>query len=332
MKRNGRNIHTISARYGRRPSAAHTKILSLLIGVPAFLLSCTDALQEETLPYKTQIYIHKTAKTTAGTLDLFFFNEDALLTLDAYQRFSNPLDGRIDAASRSGDKWVAGILNMPGDIWSWSDVNTFQRLSERVSDLTEEQSGRPVMTGLCRIRAGRDRQCTLDLKPLTSRILLHSLCVDFHARPYRGAVLEDVDVYLVNVNRTVRLFDDGTATVPSTWLNMGEREEGSPICHLGRVEGTVLPSAEFFCYPNSTVEEGLGRPLTRLVIEATMMGQRYFYPVNLPEIGRSETLSLDITLTRTGTAGPDEPAGSGSVQCHLNILPWEEMEPWTVLF
>ena len=284
------------------------------------------------MPTKTQIYILKTAKTKAGTLDLFFFNDDPLRTLDAYQRFEGAQEAPLEGASRSGDKWVAGILNAQGDIFSWSDIQTFQRLSERMSDLTEDNPHSPVMTGVTRIRAGRDRRCTLQMTPLSTRIILNSLCVDFHARPYNDAALEDIDIYLVNVNRTIPLFDDETAAIPSSWLNMGQREPDGKAFHIDRLEGTALPRAEFYCYPNGTQEESLGSPFTRLVVEATLLGERYYYPVNLPPTGRNETLLLDLTITRTGTDDPDTPAGTDAVRLRMSIRPWEEKEPWTVLF
>ena len=300
--------------------------------MPAVLLSCSEASLETPVPDKTQIYIHKIAKTTAGTLDLFFFNDDPLQTLDAYQRFEDVSADVVEGASRTGDKLVAGILNLPGDIWSWSDINTFQRLSERISDLSDDDPDAPVMTGICRIRAGRDRRADLDLKPLMTRVTLHSLCCDFHARPYRDAVLEDVEIYLVNVNRTMSVFDDGTATIPASWLNMGGRETSGAVRRLGQVSGTVLPEVSLYCYPNSAVEESLGRPLTRLVIEGTLLGERYFYPVNLPGVGRNEDIVLDVTLTRTGTGDPDSPAETGAIQCGMSVLPWTGTDPWQVIF
>ena len=333
MERTGRNTHKFSARYGRRHSAATILITTHLLSlVPAVLLSCEETSLETPVPEKTQIYIHKIAKTTAGTLDLFFFNDDALLTLDAYQRFEDLSEGVVEGASRTGDKLVAGILNRQGDIWSWSDINSFQRLSERISDLTEDRTPAPVMTGLVRIRAGKDRRGVLELKPLLTRISLHSLCCDFHARPYKDAVLEDVKVYLVNINRTVSFFDDGSATVPASWLNMGGLENDGDGVSLGDVSGMILPDAAFYCYPNSTVEESLGRPLTRLVIEGTLLGERYYYPVNLPAIGRAEDIVLDVTITRTGTSDPDSPAGTGTVLCGMTVRPWDERTPWQIPF
>ena len=300
--------------------------------MPAVLPSCSETSIGTPIPDKTQIYIHKTAKTTAGTLDLFFFNEDALQTLDAYQRFGDISGNIVEGASRTGDKLVAGILNVPGDIWSWSDINTFQRLSERISDLTEDDPDAPVMTGLCRIRAGRDRRCTLEMKPLMTRVSLHSLCCDFHARPYKDAALEDVEVYLVNVNRTVGIFDDGSKTLPASWLNMGGREEENGVFRLGRVSSTVLPEVAMYCYPNSAAEEALGRPLTRLVIEGTLLGERYYYPINLPAVGRNEDIILDVSITRAGTPDPDCPAETGTILCSISVLPWDEKTPWQVTF
>lgn len=330
MRREGRT-HLSYPRCGGCGSAAHILISFLLSCCPVLLFSCEASLPEE--PCKTQIYIHKKSKTTAETLDLFFFNDDALRTLDSYQRFNGIPDGLLEGASRSGDKIVAAVANLSGDIYSWSDIHTFQRLSERVSDLVEDHPERPVMSGLCTVRAGKQRRAELPLEPLMSRVCLHSLCSDFHARPYRDAVLEDIDIYLVNVNRTVNIFDNGSATVPSSWLNLGGKEDdGLSVFHISRLEGTLFPDMTMYCYPNSAHEESLGRPQTRLVVEATLNGQRYWYPVNLPALGRNQTVLVDLTITRTGTTDPDSPAETGTVLCETQVVPWHEMDDYAVLF
>ena len=332
MKRKGRSNHLLRLISARRHSAATTLILTLLFSGSAFLIACRKPAAETQTQF-TRLYIHSGPQVQEGTLDLFFFNKDPLLTLDAYQRFESLSEGMVIASSRAGDKLVAGILNLPGDIWSWSDIRTFQRLSERVSDLTEDLPDRPVMSGIAEVRAGREKRAEIRLVPLLSRVVLQSLCCDFHARPYRDAVLEDVDVYLVNVNRTVSLFDDGTETIPTTWLNMGGRDGGDGIVlHLDRIGSTVLPNAEFWCYPNATAVESLGRPLTCLVIEGNLLGEHYYYPIGIPAIGRGETIVLDITLTRTGTTGIDIPVSSGAVDCNMQVIPWQEMPSYNVLF
>ncbi len=333
MKRKGRTDFFYRPKPGRRQSAAHTLILFLLATLPAFLLSCAQDIPESPPVVQTRMTVHTGPHAGGGTLDLFFFNKDPLLTLDSYQRYESLQEGRFEAASRSGDKVVAGILNLDCDIWAWSDIRTFQRLSERISDLLEDNPDRPVMTGVTEVRAGRERSGELPLAPLLSRIVLHSLCCDFHARPYRNAVLEDIDIYLVNVNRSVTLFDDGTRTFPASWINMGSRDEtGSAVLHLDRVDGTMLPEAEFWCYPNSTAEAGLGRPLTCLVIEGTLLGERYWYPLGIPSIGRGETISVDVTITRTGTSGPDIPISTEAVRSEMYVLPWQEMDAYTLRF
>lgn len=332
MKRTGRtNLCRLCSR--RRLSAAQTLFFFLLTYLPALLLPACGKQVPDPPSVCVKMTVRIPPSAAGGTLDLFFFNKDPLRTLDSYERFESLPEGSFEAASRSGDKIVAGILNLPCDMWAWSDIRTFQRLSERVSDLTADRPDRPVMTGLAEVRAGRERRGELVLEPLLSRIVLHSLCCDFHSRPYRDAVLQDVDIYLVNVNRSFALFDDGTHTLPASWINMGERDDpASDAVHLARVEGTALPEAEFWCYPNAAAEEGLGRPLTCLVVEGTLLGERYWYPVGIPSIGRGETVSVDLTITRTGTSGPDIPVSTEAVRCAMQVLPWREMDAYPVLF
>ena len=316
-------------RYGRRTSAA----ILLSITSPVCLPACTEkGIPPATEPEcETQIYIQKIEKATSGALDLFFFNDDNLMRLDSYQRIPIPGNGKITGASGSGRKIAAGVMNLKGDIWSWSDICSLSGLTGRTASLMDEDPSFPVCSGLSTILSGVP--CRMDMSPLMARISVHSICCDFSMRPYKGQELEDVSIYLINVNSECSIFPEEKVS-PSSWINLSmyDASQASGMAHpemvyrkLGSGVGaqTVFPDVTLRCYPNGNESDGFGSPMTRLVIEGKLMGITYYYPINLPALGKGEHRSFDISITRTGTADPDIAADIWTSDEGMVPKPWD---------
>ena len=286
------------------------------------------------------------------SLDVLFFNDDPLRRLDSYQRCDNP-SASVSGASRGGPKIVVALANSPSDKYSWADINSYERLMDTMSDYSAEDPGAPVMSGIARVDEGADRACEIALKPLLSRIEVASLSCDFHGRPYEGAVLEDVRIYLTNAGSLCPVFC-GDKVVPGGFLNVGALN-GSDMSRLAfpwmlqaEVESPVGAAVRnlgltFYCYPNTSERDGLGTPFTRLVIEGTLLGRRYWYPLDigrgalgLPEmpqgIVRGARYRYDITITRRGATSPDSPMETGTVRARLLGEDWQEGGNSTILF
>lgn len=296
--------------------------LSLIM--PAFLFSACSAapLKDKHI---MQIYIREAEKTTPSTLDLFFFEDGGLMKLDSYERIEKWDGFPIIGTSRTGGRRLVAVANYGDNRFSWSDILSYEGLGEKTMELMEEKPSLPVMSGETLTLAGRDRGCEMELSPLMARIRVNSLSADFHGRPYEGKPLEDVKVFLMNVHDRCRILSRASE---ASWANFRERiyEDSIIYCDSGiSINASVaFPGIDLYCYPNDISEETPETPFTRLVIEGTIEGKTYYYPINIPRLEGGKEYAYDITITRKGTSDPDTPAEVGIVRFNQAVLPWND--------
>lgn len=325
--------------------------------VPALIPGCSapePAFAEAGGPEETvtKIMLASTGVAESGirSLDLFFFNDDQQQRLDAYQRIEGNGPSAV-GASRSGKKILAVLANSPYDRYHWADVRSLEGLSEKHIHLQEEDGGRPFLSGLVRFDAGKDRTVTVDLAPRTARIELRSLRCDFRGRPYEGAALEDVRVYLTNASAACPLLD-GPARAPVSFVNVGRlnpgdlegfRDPGLVCAALPGPVGSrpVFPGIRLYCYPHAEPEDSPGSPFTRLVIEGKIRGRTCYYPLAINRgdlagdpagILPDRTYRFDLTFTRIGAEDPDGALEPGTLQTGLSVTDWHGQDNTVIPF
>ena len=318
---------------------------------PVLVFSCESSpevpLAASSAPI-SQIYVQKAENASGGVLDLFFFEDEPGYVLDSYQRIDAWDGSPLGGASRSGAKVLVAFANYASDRYSYGAMNCLQTLSETAFPLWQENPSLPMMSGVEKLEAGED--CTLNLYPSLSRILLRSICCDFSGKPYEGETLSDVKIYLINVCSEYRPLSRESIS----WINMGlfsELDSGRlshPEMLYSSLDGGIsssvrYPDISLYCYPNLIPEETMNVRFTRLVIEGTIMGQKCYYPINVNRSGfgyisGEEGLSaaknylMDITLTRLGTDDPDKPVSSDMVTVRTSVLPWYDYPEYVVRY
>jgi len=282
-------------------------------------------------------------KSNAGSVDLFFFNDDELGRLDSYQRVDS-LDGNvIQASSREGKKRLVVLANTSKDKYTWSDISCYETLTKATYSLDKESPDSPVMSGETLLSAGADKSCSVKLEPLMAEVVLRSIKCDFSGRPYSNAKLENIKVYLTNVNSRCKLYTD-SLYLPEGILNVGGLNE-SDVATLTHPEmifreieepvgmGSIRPYLRFYCYPNEAAEESLGSPFTKLVVEGTVNGKVTYYPVCVGRdiegkggISRNKSYLIDLKITRLGSEDPETPVMEGSVVVVAEVADWREKD------
>ena len=265
--------------------------------------------------------------------DVFFFSDDSLMRLDAFQRFEGP-GAVVDASSTVGKKRAVAVANYPGDRYVWAGVNSLESLSAVRMALRDEEIDSPVMTGQFMSDGTPLSTRTVSMRPLLAMVRLNSLRCDFSSRPYEGSYLDSVRVYIVNASAYCALLSDGA---PVEYINAGGLEDDSPACLSANLNGRigrakVYPNICLYCYPNDSKEDVLGSPFTRLVVEGRMRGHIYAYPVNLTGLARGMCYSIDMVITMAGTDDPDAPLSRGALESSFTILPWEDRDRRTEVF
>lgn len=329
--------------------------LLLLYLTPAFC-SCSEeesytdpsgaTCLRETIP--TTIYIKSIPG--GGTLDFFTFNDDRLRRLDSYQRIESFSGGKVNVSSRTGSKIMVAIANLRAGEEEIDRILSYDDLLLLHSELSDEDTSRPVMSGEAVVEAGKG-SFSLKLEPLLAEIRLNSIRCNFKGRPYEDSRLEDVKVYLTNICSRYPVAGPAPE-YPESIINQGGYSEqdmastGNPGAVSGEIpegigSGILYPDINLYCYPNSAVEEGPGTPFTRMVIEGTLDGARTYYPININReegdsgasgVHRNMSYKYDITITRRGVDDPDTPVAVDMIGIPMFIEEWNGKSHRTITY
>lgn len=312
------------------------------------LFSCSPLPESRSAPS----FAAKTATAVSGirTLDIFTFNDDELERLDSYQRIEEPDIEDIGIRSQNGDKHIVICANSHCGKEDWADVNSLQSMEDRYADLTSEHRRSILMTGAIRACAGEGKEHTIRLRNLAAEIVLRSIRCDFSGKPYAGGQITDVSIYLTDVNARCRMLAEGTVK-PTHILNPGglsmedvmSMEEPDLIFTAMDVpvgSTACRPDIRLLCYPSSWPEESPGTPFTRLVIEGTLDGERFMWPIDINRghgnkdhgIHRNCSYVYDVVITRKGVTDPEETITTDMMDISMEVKRWEEKERYSIEF
>lgn len=293
---------------------------------------------------ESTIRITRSAESfSAEKYDVFIYEDDAYGRLDSYQSFNSGTE-KFKVSSGSGKKVAVVLGNMRNGFPEWEKVLSLKTLSAQCSCLENEGEDSPVLSGMAHFVAGESLE--VKLRPLLSRVRLRSLCCDFRGTAYAFQNLENVKVYLTNVNAECSLLEgteNGVRIVNGGALNRSDllrfRSPGIVYRELSGSIGMdpVQTGVSLYCYPNPATEEGFGSPFTRLVIEGTILGKTWYWPINLNPIGEEgirggESYELSVMLRRSGTEDPDTPIGLGEAEIKMEIVQWNEKENYRIIY
>ena len=320
---------SFSARFGRRASAALLHYFAVLIA-PAFLFACSAS------PVAPDTYIYITRASTAAGADLFFFDANPPYKLDSYTRLQAAEGVHSCVTAGNEAAMVVFLSNVTDDPYTWADIDTYASLSHKSFLLDDESLAAQRLSCKAFLEAGWSRASVLS--PCTSmvKVRLLDISCDFSGRPYAGAVMENVRLYLTRACVECQPLRDDRGI---TWANPGMADSVAlsrmkhPEYLYRTLEGPVGQEPldcgiDLYTYPN----QDDGDNGTRLVIECEIQGNKCYYPLRLPPLQRNTVYELSVQITRMGTPDPDIPAESTAATATLRVLPWEERPEETVTF
>ena len=90
----------------------------------------------------------------------------------------------------------------------------------------------------------------------------------------------------------------------------------------------------FYCYPNLISAESFDSTWsprhTMLVVDALLGGVQTYYPIELPVIGRNKCIIIEeLIITKKGSDYPYIPVTDGSCDVSIEVVPWDELTPYT---
>ena len=324
--------------------------LTLLSLLPASLYGCSAP---EELQYTKTVICTKISANHATCqmkdIDIFVFNDDRIQQMDCYQRVEDPPSWNNEIISGSGDRIITVCANTGKKLNEWFRISSLSHLKEITMSLEEDSMSYPLMSGISYSRSGSESHRTdISICPLMSIVELRSIRCDFSQRPYAGEKMTDVTVYLTNINGECRIMDSENI-LPSRIINAGRLREDDmkqfidPGMVMQEIRGkismeTIHPGIELACYPNNSMTEGPGTPFTRMVIEAKVQGETFYWPLDINRqedgygIGRNERYIFDVTITRKGTKDPDTPIRAEDIDITFTIEKWNEKKDCTITF
>lgn len=330
-------------------------VLSIVILTLPVYLGCSKSehpqdgdFTEDTIISSVKPAVHKRSESQMLELDALVFNDDQMQRLDCYQHLAWDGMENVLIGSCGGKKilLLCASLNVEKDFWK--QYNSYRKALSLEARLEDEDPHRPVLSACARINAGDEAE--IDMGRISSEVVLRSIRCDFSGKPYAGESITEAKAYLTNLNATCSLIPQGDDQMKRIINHKGLvqqdlrlfRDSTMIFREIGNIgtEG-LRPSAGFICYPNNAKEETIGTPFTRLVIEGKIMGETWFWPIDInrgpdasfPEgISRDSRYVFDVTIRSKGTKDPDTPVTHTMLETVFEVDEWKEKEEYAVGF
>lgn len=239
---------------------------------------------------------------TVRSLSFFVFDGDG--RLEACAEVEG--DGDVEMNVSVGRKTIRALANLP--FGQYSLCRTLDEFD--AVPITYQGTGPSClpMEGTLVVPVGPGREeLTVEVGRCVGRIVLETVRNRLEG-PLLGDALEIRRMFLVNVSGSC--LTGGSAEAEVVRLNSGERKMDAQWAECTVADfKRELPFGEechpglplyFFRNPSSGPEL-----CTRAVVEIWIRGERYFYPVNIPDTGRNCSYLLNLTVTHPGSLDPD---------------------------
>ena len=319
---------------------------AILTCLPAVFSGChqpdqlTGAMGNETV-----INIKKVSNdiATQGPVDILIFDGNTG-RLNTYQRIERPDSWQLKASSSEGQMLFTVLSNAQKEAYEWTEICSREGLENLTVNLENESRAQPSMSGECTGYSGSTLD--LSLKRTTAEICLRKISCDFISKAYSGCDIEEPKIYLVNVNAETPIMGNGSSNAQRI-INTGRlnhddlakfRDPGIIYQELNQPIGrnTISPDIRLISYPNHIETESAGTPVTRLVLEGSLRGKTYFWPININMKGNGIEgnciYTFEIHISRPGTSDPDIPVELGEGELIMEVERWNEMEEYGVYF
>lgn len=266
-------------------------------------------------------------ETAVTTYQVFLFKEDGSIEDYTCQTSSDiVLDCTI------GMKTIVALLNAP----VMGDIMDYSTLLSRTSFLSDNALDAFVMEGktTVNIQTSDVVSIKLPVSRKVAKVELSSLSVAIDMPQYSSKSFKVLSVFLINVPADMPYFNSATS---SLWYNkMGYDSEDDNTLIYDNMNAFEVTEATpytakntFYCYPNKVAKDSFSETWdprnTRLVVEAMLGDEKFYYPVTLPALDSNRIYEVNLTITRPGAENPDAFIDKFTVPFIINIRDWEKV-------
>lgn len=264
--------------------------------------------------------------STAGSIKILVFNESGMLLGYGENEASS---STISMKLVTGDVKCYAVVNSKADL---SGISTESDLLDTVSKLSDNSVGSLEMIGHTDVSISPNASVTIPVKRFAAKVEIDKITADFSSPAHAAMEFVVKDIYLVNVAGSISY---GMSGSPSVWYNQMKRVPGDadPLISDTGIDAVVTKDKPYatphylYCYPNNTISDSNSETwsprFTRLVVDATLGGTLYYYPVNIPEPESNKLYRItDMTITGPGSESPDVPVEKGAISFTISVTDW----------
>lgn len=261
---------------------------------------------------------------------VFLFKDD--YSLEDYTSQTSP-DVTLDCTM--GKKYIVAMVNAP----LMDDIMDYRTLTEKTSLLSDNSVGSFVMEGLTVIDVATTNPAKIAV-PVTRKVAkveLSSLTVAIDMPQYSSLAFKVSSVYLINVSSEIQYFPM-QKTVPVSWSNQLAfvSEDANDLTYDDMGDFQVTESTPyttkntFYTYANLIDNDSFSTTWsprhTRLVVEAMLGDQVYYYPVTLPKLEQNKVYGVNLKITRPGSFTPDARIDKFDADFQITVKDWVQGE------
>lgn len=268
-------------------------------------------------------------------IDILVFNASNG-ELDGY---ASGVTSPLNCSCTKGNREIYAIVNADSDM-NLASVSKKADLLAKISKLSSNSLTTGfVMTGSTSKNITDAANVSISVNRIASRVWVKKVTKNFSSSALNALEFKVVRFYLTNVvaqdNVGGTFVPDATA---SYWINKMKYEtsNGTDALTLRTKNEVVTTMGEYavadamYAYPNPTVDDANGGTFTarhtRWVLEATIGGTTYYYPVTLPVLESNKSYEINnITITHVGSLDPDTPVEAFEVPFTITVNDWEQV-------
>ena len=181
---------------------------------------------------------------------------------------------------------------------------------------------------------------SISVKRFAAKVQIDKITPAFTAPAHKAQEFKLTGIYLVNVNGSCPYTLTSTAGSTDYWYNKMKYVSGdcnalisdkfsSPVT-LQASADAVTPYVTphyLYCYPNPVTTDSSSSTwsnrYTRLVVETTLGGTTYYYPVNIPTPTANTLYQItNMKITGLGSDSPDKLVEKGSLSVSITVTDW----------
>ena len=273
-----------------------------------------------------------------NTLQVFVFNGD---NIDAY---GSSTSNTVTVSASQGSRDIVALVNAQ----SLATVSSKAVLLATASSLiTDNTAASYVMVGQKTVTLAANNSIDMTVDRIAARVKISKITRAFAADGLKALDASKVSIIRYYLSNVVDNNNYGLDATPSTWYSSLLNDPASILTSNAflydklATAATLAQDASYstehilYCYPNAATEDSDGAMFTRLVIEMSIDGKFYTYPIALGAIVNNRSYEIkELKITRLGNEGDgddviegkeDEPIKAAAATFTVTVNDWEQV-------